>query len=43
MIHAFRYVFGAATLLLATAALCMIAMEERPLAGPATPPAEMAE
>ena len=43
MITAFRYVFGAATVLLATAALCMIAMEERPLAGPGHPPAEMAE
>ncbi|MEP6839555.1 MAG: MDR family MFS transporter [Bradyrhizobium sp.] len=43
MVTAFRYVFGAATVLLATAALCMIAMEERPLAGPGHPPAEMAE
>jgi hypothetical protein len=43
MITAFRYVFGAATALLALGAICMIAMEERPLAGPATPPAEMAE
>ena len=34
MITAFRYVFGAAAALLAGAALCMIAMEERPLAGP---------
>ena len=42
MITAFRYVFGAAAALLAGAALCMIAMEERPLAGPTTP-AEMAE
>jgi EmrB/QacA subfamily drug resistance transporter len=42
MIAAFRYVFGAATVLLAGAALCMIAMEEKPLAGPAMP-AEMAE
>jgi len=42
MIAAFRYVFGAAAALLAGAALCMIAMEERPLAGPSTP-AEMAE
>jgi EmrB/QacA subfamily drug resistance transporter len=42
MITAFRYVFGAAAVLLAGAALCMIAMEERPLAGPSTP-AEMAE
>src|ERR1700682_1021504 len=43
MITAFRYVFGAAAAMLAGAALCMIAMEERPLAGPATVPAEMAE
>ena len=42
MITAFRYVFGAAAALLAGAALCMIAMEERPLAGPSTP-AELAE
>ncbi len=42
MVTAFRYVFGAATLMLAGAALCMILMEERPLAGPATP-VEMAE
>jgi EmrB/QacA subfamily drug resistance transporter len=42
MIAAFRYVFGAAAVLMAGAVLCMIAMEERPLAGPATP-AEMAE
>jgi hypothetical protein len=42
MVAAFRYVFGAATALIAGAALCMIAMEERPLAGPSTP-VEMAE
>src|SRR5712672_2686319 len=42
MITAFRYVFGAAATLLACASLCMILMEERPLAGPATP-VEMAE
>jgi EmrB/QacA subfamily drug resistance transporter len=42
MVMAFRYVFGAATVLLACAALCMALMEERPLAGPATP-VEMAE
>jgi MFS family permease len=42
MIVAFRYVFGAATLMLACAALCMILMEEKPLAGPTTP-VEMAE
>jgi hypothetical protein len=35
MRHAFRYVFGAATVLMTTAALCLIMMEERPLAGPA--------
>jgi MFS family permease len=44
MVAAFRYVFAAATIMLATAAFCMIAMEERPLAGPGSPPpAEMAE
>jgi MFS family permease len=42
MIRAFRYVFGAAASLLAGATLCMIMMEERPLAGPPTP-VEMAE
>src|SRR6476659_3668149 len=42
MIAAFRYVFAAAAVLMAGAVLCMIAMEERPLAGPATP-AGMAE
>jgi EmrB/QacA subfamily drug resistance transporter len=42
MITAFRYVFAAAAAMLACATLCMILMEERPLAGPATP-AEMAE
>jgi EmrB/QacA subfamily drug resistance transporter len=42
MITAFRYVFGTAAGLLAGATFCMVAMEERPLAGPATP-AEMAE
>jgi MFS family permease len=42
MIAAFRYVFGAAAALLAISALCMILMEEKPLAGPATP-TEMAE
>jgi len=34
MVTAFRYVFGAAAALLACASLCMIVMEERPLAGP---------
>jgi MFS family permease len=43
MITAFRWVFGAAALMMTCAAACLIAMEERPLAGPATPPAEMAE
>ena len=42
MIVAFSYVFGAAAALLAVACLCMTLMEEKPLAGPATP-AEMAE
>jgi EmrB/QacA subfamily drug resistance transporter len=37
MIAAFRYVFAAAAALLACAALCMMVMEERPLAGPAKP------
>ncbi|WP_024517475.1 MDR family MFS transporter [Bradyrhizobium sp. Tv2a-2] len=43
MVAAFRYVFAAATVMLACAAVCMIAMEERPLAGPASVPPEMAE
>jgi MFS family permease len=43
MIIAFRYVFGAAAVMIVVATLCMITMEERPLAGPATVPAEMAE
>ncbi len=44
MVAAFRYVFAAATVMLGIAALSMIAMEERPLAGPATrAPVEMAE
>ncbi|HET6838218.1 MAG TPA: MFS transporter, partial [Bradyrhizobium sp.] len=42
MVAAFRYVFAAAAALLACASLCMVLMEERPLAGPATP-VEMAE
>jgi hypothetical protein len=42
MVAAFRYVFAAATALMAGSSLCMVAMEERPLAGPATP-VEMAE
>lgn len=43
MVIAFRYVFGAAAALMVGAMLCMIAMEERPLAGPASRPMEMAE
>jgi MFS family permease len=43
MITAFHYVFGAATALMLGAVLCLVAMEEKPLAGPAAPPAEMAE
>jgi EmrB/QacA subfamily drug resistance transporter len=42
MVSAFRYVFAAATIMIACAAVCMIAMEERPLAGPSQP-VEMAE
>jgi EmrB/QacA subfamily drug resistance transporter len=42
MVAAFRYVFGAATVLLVGAALCMTLMEERPLSGPKTA-VEMAE
>jgi hypothetical protein len=42
MVTAFSYVFGAAAALIACTALCMILMEEKPLAGPATP-MEMAE
>jgi EmrB/QacA subfamily drug resistance transporter len=42
LIAAFRYVFAAAAAMLAAAALCVMAMEERPLAGPALP-AELAE
>jgi len=44
MVVAFRYVFAAATALLAGAFLCMLLMEEKPLAGPAAEvPAEIAE
>src|SRR6195952_2648790 len=43
MIVAFRYVFAAAAGLLACAALALVLMEERPLAGPAVVPADMAE
>ena len=42
MVTAFHYVFGAATALLAIAALCFVVMEEKPLAGPKMP-VEMAE
>jgi MFS family permease len=42
MIAAFQYVFGAAAAMLAGASLCMIVMEEKPLAGPTTR-IEMAE
>ena len=42
MAAAFRYVFAAAAALMAGASLCMVLMEERPLAGPAMP-VEMAE
>ena len=43
MINAFRYVFGAAAALMTCAVLCMILMEERPLAGPSSRSVEMAE
>ena len=43
MVTAFRYVFAAAAALMATATLLMVLMEEKPLAGPASVPAEMAE
>ncbi len=43
MVAAFRYVFAAAAALMAGASVLMMLMEERPLAGPATVPAEMAE
>jgi EmrB/QacA subfamily drug resistance transporter len=42
MIAAFHYVFAAAAALVAAASVCMILMEEKPLAGPAMP-VEMAE
>ncbi|ABD87353.1 MFS transporter [Rhodopseudomonas palustris] len=38
MVAAFRYVFAASAALMATAALCMVVMEELPLAGPAVTP-----
>src|SRR6202790_4932211 len=37
MVAAFQYVFGAAAAMLACAALCMILMEEKPLAAPRAP------
>jgi hypothetical protein len=43
MITAFRYVFGAAAALMACASMCIILMEERPLAGPSSRRIEMAE
>ena len=43
MIASFRYVFAAAAVLLAIGSLCMVVMEERPLAGPAKQPVQMAE
>src|SRR4051812_10187938 len=43
MVTAFRWVLGAAAALMACATLLMVRMEERPLAGPASVPAEMAE
>jgi len=43
MVMAFRYVFAAATALIAASLLCMILMEEKPLAGPAVVPADLAE
>ena len=36
MVTAFRYVFAAAAVMLAAAALCVVLMEEKPLAGPST-------
>src|SRR5580693_7981354 len=38
MIIAFRYVFGASAAIMVIASICMILMEERPLAGPAQQP-----
>src|SRR4051794_16397531 len=43
MVAAFRWVLGAAAAMMAGASLLMVMMEERPLAGPASVPAEMAE
>ena len=36
MVIAFRYVFAAAAVMLAAASLCVVLMEEKPLAGPST-------
>jgi hypothetical protein len=43
MVAAFRYVFAAAAALMGGATLLMMLMEEKPLAGPTSVPAEMAE
>jgi len=43
MLAAFRWVFGAAALMMTAAAVCLIVMEERPLAGPAPPRAGTAK
>jgi hypothetical protein len=43
MIVAFRYVFGAAAALMTGALICMLLMEERPLAGPSSKSVELAE
>ena len=43
MLAAFRYVFAAAAAMMACGSICLIAMEERPLAGPASHPVALAE
>lgn len=43
MVAAFRYVFAAATIMLAATALAMMAMEERPLAGPSSRTVEIVD
>lgn len=43
MAAAFRFVFGAAAVLTAVAAICLVVMEERPLAGPTDRPVAPAE
>jgi MFS family permease len=43
MIVAFSYVFGAAAALMTGALICMLLMEERPLAGPSSKSVELAE